>query len=89
MFVERIRHCEYPQFVWDKLPIGGPDESILRLDHIQPIGMHYNSYDLSGYELGSDALEVIDEYIRWLIWGGVEEDSLIALYRSEIESTFV
>lgn len=34
-FIERIRHCEYPQFVWNPLPIlGGPKESILRLDQI-------------------------------------------------------
>ncbi|MDE0361165.1 MAG: hypothetical protein OXI74_08370, partial [Rhodospirillaceae bacterium] len=88
IFVERIRHCEYPQFVWDRLPIGGPKESILRLDHIQPIGTNHNSYELSGFELTEDAIEVVDEHIRWLILGGVLEDSLIALYRGEIESTF-
>jgi len=88
-FVERVRHCEYPQFVWDCLPISGkPDESILRLDHIQPIGAHYNSYKLSEFKLSDGALEVIDELVRWLIWGGVYEDSLIALYREEIEATF-
>ena len=43
-FVERIRYCEYPQFLWDKLPIHGPEESILRLGHLQPVGTHYNSY---------------------------------------------
>ena len=37
-FVDRIRHAEYPQYMWDTLPIGGPDVSILRLDHILPIG---------------------------------------------------
>lgn len=31
-FVERIRRCEYPQYMWDKLPLSGRDESILRLD---------------------------------------------------------
>lgn len=33
--VDRIKHLEYQQFFWDKLPIGGPNESILRLDHMQ------------------------------------------------------
>ncbi|MDP2851832.1 MAG: hypothetical protein Q8O23_00330, partial [Gallionella sp.] len=59
-FVERVRHCEYPQFVWDRLPIGGgPDESILRLDHLQPIGALNNSYKLSEFKLSDAALEII------------------------------
>lgn len=88
-FVERVRHCEYPQFVWDRLPItGGPDESILRLDHLQPIGAHHNSYKISEFKLSDGALEIIDELVHWLIWGGVDADSLIALYRGEIEATF-
>lgn len=87
-FVERVRHCEYPQFVWDCLPITGPNESILRLDHLQPIGTHHNSYELSEFRLSDDALEIVDELIRWLIWGGVLEDSLIALYREEVEGMF-
>lgn len=85
-FVERVRHCEYPQFCWDCLPIdGGPNESLLRLDHIQPVGTHHNSYKLSGFKLSDHALEVVDELIHWLVWGGVYEDSLIAMYRAEIE----
>jgi hypothetical protein len=88
-FVERVRHCEYPQFVWDRLPIGGgPDESILRLDHLQSIGADFNSYKLSEFKLSDDALEIIDELVHWLIWGGVDADGLIALYRQEIEATF-
>jgi len=87
-FIERIRHCEYPQFVWDSLPIGGPKESVLRLDHIQPIGTHHNSYKVCEFMLSEDAMDVIDELIQWIIWGGVEEDSLVALYRQVIEETF-
>jgi hypothetical protein len=87
-FVERVRHCEYPQFLWDCLPISGPKESLLRLDHLQPIGTHHNSYELSEFRLSDQAMEVVDELAQWLIMGGVEEDSLIALYRTEIEATF-
>jgi hypothetical protein len=32
--VDRIRRCEYAQYVWDLLPIEGADFSILRFDHI-------------------------------------------------------
>ena len=88
-FVERVRHCEYPQFVWDRLPIaGGPDESILRLDHLQPIGALNNSYKITEFKLSDAALKIIDELIHWLIWGGVDADGLIALYREEIKATF-
>jgi hypothetical protein len=87
-FVERVRHCEYPQFLWDRLPIGGPEESMLRLDHIQPIGTHYKAYKQTGYKLSDDALEIVDDLIEWVVWGGVKEDSLVAMYRQEIERTF-
>ena len=86
--VERTRHAEYPQFFWDKLPISGPKESILRLNHMQPVGTHYNSYELAGHKLSENAMELIDDYLQWVIWGGVPEDSLILDYRKQIESIF-
>jgi len=67
--VDRIRHAQYAQFFMDSLPIGGPAESILRLDHLQPVGTHYNSYELSGYKLSDDALEIIDEWLNWMLYG--------------------
>ena len=87
-FVEQIRHCEYPQFLWDELPTSGSEESILRLDHLQPIGTHHNAYQLSGYKLSADALEVVDELFSWLIWGQVPGDSLIEMYQELIRTTF-
>ena len=84
-FVERVRHCEYPQLVWDYLPFAGGEESILRLGHLQPIGAHYTAYKLSGFGLCDTAIEVIDELLSWLVWGGVTPDSLVAMYRQEIE----
>ena len=60
-FIERVRHIRYPQFVWDKLPLGGPKESILRLDHLQPIGRHHNSFKRTGYKLSEEAIEIIDD----------------------------
>lgn len=88
-FIERVRHCEYPQFLWDKLPIGGEtQESLLRLDQVQPIGAHYNSYQLCGFRLSKAAMDIVDDLLGWLVWGGVKEDSIVALYRAEIEETF-
>ncbi|MCY4389558.1 MAG: hypothetical protein OXC18_20875 [Desulfurellaceae bacterium] len=43
---------------------------------------------MSKYKLSDDALEVVDELFRWLIWGQTHEDSLIAMYREEIQTTF-
>lgn len=83
-FVDRVRQCEYPQFLWDDVP--GGEESILRLDQIQPIGAHHDSHRLTKYRLSRDALQIVDEMITWLIMGGVEANSLIASYRKLIES---
>jgi len=87
-FVERVRHCEFPQFHWDMLPISGPQESILRLDHLQPFGAHHNNYKISDYVLSPDAMNLLDDLLRWQIWGGLEKDSMIIDYRKLIESTF-
>ncbi len=67
-FIERIRHAEYPQYVWDKLPLGGrgPAESVLRLDQAQPIGRHYNSIEPLPWMLSDDALALVDEWHHWL-----------------------
>lgn len=88
LFTERVRHCEYPQFHWDKLPIPGATESILRLDHIMPIGNHYQSYKHTGYRLSKEALEIIDDLLMWNLKGGVPQDSVIITYREIVEDCF-
>ena len=89
VFVERVRHGEYPQFFLDRLPLnGGPEESIMRLDQLQPIGTHHLSYEFTGHALGPEGMEVIDEYIRWLLFGGVSRNSLFALFREDIAGVF-
>lgn len=84
-FTERVRHCEYSQFHWDKLPIPGATESILRLDHLMPIGNHYKSYKHTGFKLSQEALEAIDDMLMWNLKGGVPQDSVLLLYRELIE----
>ena len=88
--VDRIRHAKYAQFFVDSLPIGGPKESILRLDHLQPVGTHYNSYELSGYKLSEDALKIMDEWLHWLIYSRVpnEEDSFIRDFQAYTDEYF-
>ena len=84
--VERIRHAEYPQFFWDQLPIRGPKESILRFDHIQPVGLHYYAYELSGYALSDEAVGlIIDDWLTWAFQGGIPEGSFILDYQNEAD----
>lgn len=77
-FVERIRQCEYPQFFWDKLPLPGACESIMRIDHIQPIGNHHETYILTNYRLSEDALMIFDEWLDWYIYECLDENCLLA-----------
>ena len=68
-FVERIRHCEFPQYQWDMLPIDGADFSILRLDHLQPVGRHHDTVEVTRFNLCRDGLVILDEWLRWLVTG--------------------
>jgi len=87
--VERIRHAEYPQFMLDSLPIGGTKNSILRFDHIQPIGLHYYAYEHSGFCLSDEAVELIlNDWIQWLFYGGLPKDSFILDFQKEIVSIY-
>ena len=87
--VDRIRHAEYPQFMLDYLPISGPKHSILRLDHIQPVGLHHYAYEHSGFCLSDEAVELIlDDWLQWLLYGGLPLDSFILDYQKEIISAY-
>lgn len=74
--VERIRRCEYPQYLWDQLPIDSrTKESILRLDQIQPIGKHHFSLEWTKHRLSDYAFTILREQITWLFWGEFPENS--------------
>ncbi len=81
-FVTRIRRCEYPQYMWDKLPMGGSSESILRLDHLQPVGFHPNSFELLDYQLSDEAMEIVDTQLEWLLTGSLSTDTVFADVRA-------
>lgn len=65
VLVDSIRRCQHSQFVWDKLPCGGADESIVCLD--RPVAVVENSatVEFLGFKLSGDAIEVVDEWARW------------------------
>src|SRR5262249_19072362 len=42
-FMERIRMCMYPQYMLDRLPLPGPEWSVVRFDQVQPISKNNQS----------------------------------------------
>jgi hypothetical protein len=83
-FVNRIRRIEYPQYVWDKLPITGTTDSILRLDHLFPIGIDPAGYQLLPFKLSPDALAVIDDWCLWLLSNELDPKSVLGIIRAEL-----
>ncbi|MBA3884928.1 MAG: nucleotidyl transferase AbiEii/AbiGii toxin family protein [Acidobacteria bacterium] len=54
-FVERIRRAEYPQYVWDILPMASVDQpSVLRLDRIRPIGADSANWTIEPWVLSGE-----------------------------------
>lgn len=83
-FVRRIQLCEFPQYILDWLPISTSREpSVLRLDHIQPVGLHYNSYELTPWILSDAALEVLDDWLLWLQMGLVPREGILNMAQEE------
>lgn len=83
-FLERIRRCEYPQFVYDMLPLSGSRESVLRLDHLQPIGKHHDAIEFTPHCLTNEALEILDEWLLWLVMGFPDEEGILYEIREEM-----
>lgn len=85
-FVSRVKRCEYPQFAWDSLPISQVKESILRLDHIQPISSLHIAYEPTEWTLSEEALRVMQEWVAWHLLGESpdieDESSSLALLRT-------
>ena len=83
-FVDRIRRAEYPQYVWDRLPLpGGPSESILRLDHVFPVGADPAGFRVEPFRLSGEALQFVDDWLEWLILDALPENSLVRMVREE------
>lgn len=85
-FVDRVRCCEYPRFVWDKLPIEGSEESILRLDHLLPMSTNHVAYEKTEWKLSDEAFHIIMEWFEWYYTGAIPEnnDSLLCQIREEL-----
>jgi len=79
-FVKRIQKCEYPQYMWDKLPERA-NSSILRFDHIQPMGTDQKAYKWTAFCLGRDAMQILDEWMQWVMTGCLLEDGVLNDFR--------
>lgn len=73
--VAPCRRGRYPQYIWDMLPLGGPSQSIIRLDQMRPIGRSVNNYRLTEWQLSKEALLVFDSWMEWFQTGMLDEDS--------------
>ena len=72
-FLDRIRHGHYPQFIWDALPLSSKTkDSILRLDHLQPLGRDKKTIECTQWKLSSEAMVIVYDWISWLLGDGPE-----------------
>ncbi|MGV8081926.1 MAG: hypothetical protein AB2L22_17900 [Syntrophales bacterium] len=82
-FVERVQKCEYPQYMWDMLP-DKANSSILRFDQIQPMSVNQRVFKCTPFCLGHEALNVLDEWIKWMITGCLLKDGVLDYLRKEL-----
>lgn len=75
-FVARARRAEYPHCVWDKLPISGGREVILRLDQAQPLGRDPLGFEWAEHALTPAALAVVDAWFQWNTTGSLAPGDL-------------
>ncbi|OVE80580.1 hypothetical protein BVY03_05815 [bacterium K02(2017)] len=75
ILLERSRHCEYPQYMWDILPVNKNIISILRFDHIQPLSTLKGVSRRTNYSLSQNALKIFDSWLVWLFSNYLKPDS--------------
>lgn len=86
-FVERVKKCEYPEYMWDLIPSDTGSsftESILRFDQLQPVGNDAKNYKLCSHCLTKEALKIIDEWLYWVITGYLSVDDILFMFRKEM-----
>ncbi len=75
-FLSNIKRCEYPQYMWDCLPFAKNGEgSVLRLDHIMPIGRSQDWFKHTGYSLDENAVHIMKQWLSWVLEGELDPES--------------
>ena len=83
-FVRRIQRVEYSQYIWDQLPIAGSDAgSILRLDHVFPIGADPSNWQPTPHRLTVEAMSFVDEWFSWHVTRELAVGGLLEFARTE------
>lgn len=79
LFLEKVRHAVFPHFFWEILPLFQKTTivSVLRFDHIMPIGSHYMSIEPTKWKLSKEALLVMRDWFYWYLCGEFPSDSLL------------
>ena len=68
----------------DWLPLDGSDKgSILRFDHIQPVGFHHSSIEPTEWRLSEDARAIIYEWLCWYFEGSLDGEGMLAYWIQE------
>ena len=71
--------------MWDLLPISRAEtESILRLDHLMPVGADPANWTTTPYVLSGEARGLFDQWIEWLITGRLSDESALGYARSQL-----
>lgn len=71
--------------MWDILPISdGKTESILRLDHIMPIGADPANWTTTEYLLSDEARTLFEEWVAWVMTGRLSIDSALGYARTAL-----
>jgi hypothetical protein len=85
--VSRIQRAEYSQYAWDLLPLDASSEgSILRLDHIFPVGFDPSNWILTEYVMRDEALAILDEWISWQLTGLIPAGGMLEVCRDVLLS---
>lgn len=85
---DRIRRADYARFLWDQVPESRVSETLIRLDHIFPIGKDPASFRRTSHQLSQEALAILDDWLSWHITGTLPEDSVLAYVRDELRQQF-
>lgn len=90
IFIERVLHLMCPQFYWDILLISNVSESLMRFEHMQPVGSHHNSFVNTGFKLTDFALSVVEEIFQYYLDDTLKnpEDGFLFDYLKQIKQEF-